>query len=248
MGHWYRTDGTLVDGADLRQARKEGLLPSVTTILDLLDKPGLNKWKLRVGPEEADRIGKETSAEGSRIHDMISQWILLYMCGDWERPLEEPGDAWEVAAKKSGIVGDDFRLLQPTLEWLWASIDRKQAVMTELSLTHQAGYAGTIDIACHDIDGNRMIIDMKTRDIRTAPKRVEKYFEYGMQLGGYESLLDPAKEDEHRWISLIINRDHENPLCVPQEWNAPSKRRSRQAFQSMVVAWQAIKNYNPWLE
>lgn len=244
MAHWYRTDGSLVDGADLRQARKEGLIPSVTTILDILDKPGLTQWKMRVGPDEADRVGAETSAEGARIHDLVSQWLLLYMDGDYKRPLEMPGDDWEVAAQVAGIVGDDFRLLQPTLEWLQENISSTHPVMSEVSLTHPAGYAGTVDIACTDRNGKRMIIDMKTRDIRTAKKRVKRYFEYGMQLGGYEGLVDPAGEEKHRWVSLIINRDAENPMCVPQEWNTPDKARSRQAFKALLVAWQAIKNFD----
>ena len=247
MAHWYRQDGTLVDGAHMRLARAQNLLPSVTTILDILDKPGLNRWKMRVGPEEAERVGAETSAEGARIHDLIAQWIIVYMNKEYVRPLETPGDDWEVAAEQAGIFEEDFYMLQPTLEWLQENVSRDHPVMSELSLVHQMGYAGTIDIACNDTDGNRMLIDMKTRDIKTAPKRVERYFEYGIQLGGYESLLDPAKEDEHRWVSLIINRDPSKPMCVPQEWNTQDKTRARQAFSHLVAAWQAIKNYTPML-
>ena len=247
MAHWYQVDGTLVDGANLRQARAQNLLPSVTTILDILDKPGLNRWKMMVGPEEAERVGAETSAEGARIHDLISQWIIVYMNKEYVRPLETPGDDWEVAAEQAGIFEEDFYMLQPTLEWLQENVSREHPVMSEISLTHPMGYAGTIDIACNDKDGNRMLIDMKTRDIKTAPKRVERYFEYGIQLGGYESLLDPAKEDEHRWVSLIINRDPAKPMCVPQEWNTPDKARARRAFAALVAAWQAIKNYTPML-
>jgi hypothetical protein len=55
--HWYRVDGSpchevpnKAKGGNrpttLTDARKLGLLPSVTTILDLLDKPQLNDWKL----------------------------------------------------------------------------------------------------------------------------------------------------------------------------------------------------------
>src|SRR5690606_18937040 len=44
-GHWYREDGTPEFDADLRRARKEGLLPSSTTILKTLPKPALDTWK-----------------------------------------------------------------------------------------------------------------------------------------------------------------------------------------------------------
>ena len=56
-GHWYRCDGTPVhrlptaDGqgerpTTLRDARRLKLYPSVTSILGILAKPGLEKWKL----------------------------------------------------------------------------------------------------------------------------------------------------------------------------------------------------------
>ena len=54
-GHWYTRDGEPAytylnrDGVEknttLRQARERNLVPSVTTILNIADKPGLNHWK-----------------------------------------------------------------------------------------------------------------------------------------------------------------------------------------------------------
>ena len=53
--HWYRKDGApqytvkAKDGSDrpttLRDARKMSLVPSVTTILKIAAKPGLEAWK-----------------------------------------------------------------------------------------------------------------------------------------------------------------------------------------------------------
>ena len=55
--HWYKLDGTPVhklptaDGrgerpTTIRDAQRLGLYPSVTSVLGLLAKPGLEKWKL----------------------------------------------------------------------------------------------------------------------------------------------------------------------------------------------------------
>ena len=56
LTHWYGKDGsprytvTAKDGSDrpttLRDARKLSLVPSVTTILKVAAKPGLEMWKL----------------------------------------------------------------------------------------------------------------------------------------------------------------------------------------------------------
>ncbi len=56
-GHWYAPDGspahrmTTADGAGervttIRDARRLGLYPSVTSILGIMAKPGLETWKL----------------------------------------------------------------------------------------------------------------------------------------------------------------------------------------------------------
>ena len=54
-GHWYKRDGATaytIEGANgkvrnttLRDARKHGLLPSVTTIMRVAASPALEKWK-----------------------------------------------------------------------------------------------------------------------------------------------------------------------------------------------------------
>lgn len=47
----------------------KGLLPSATSILSTLDDGGVDKWRERVGQEEADRITNEASDRGNAFHD-----------------------------------------------------------------------------------------------------------------------------------------------------------------------------------
>ena len=56
-GHWYDTDGNsqyTIVGANgktrnttLRDARKNGFVPSVTTVLNIAAKPALENWKIK---------------------------------------------------------------------------------------------------------------------------------------------------------------------------------------------------------
>ncbi len=46
MSRWYDENGMLIDGADVRAARKHKLYGSGTTIIDQLKKEGLDIWKL----------------------------------------------------------------------------------------------------------------------------------------------------------------------------------------------------------
>src|SRR4051812_12475871 len=46
-------------------------LPSVTTILGVLDKPGLAIWRGNVGNAEAARISKEATDHGTEILSLV---------------------------------------------------------------------------------------------------------------------------------------------------------------------------------
>src|SRR5512138_3807912 len=107
-GHWYAPDGTprhttkAKDGSmrntTLRDARKEGLLPSVSGIIGILDKPALTRWKVKQGvlavvtapdvpgegldakinrildeEKQHEEEGKLAADRGTQAHDTISK-------------------------------------------------------------------------------------------------------------------------------------------------------------------------------
>jgi len=43
--HWYKSDGTPAYGSTLREARRDGLYPSVTSISQVIQKPAIEAWK-----------------------------------------------------------------------------------------------------------------------------------------------------------------------------------------------------------
>ena len=74
-GHWYDREGepryTIIGtngkerNTTLRDAKKEGYVPSVTTIIDILDKPSLNTWKINKALEASvnlERLKDETDS------------------------------------------------------------------------------------------------------------------------------------------------------------------------------------------
>ena len=101
--HWYDKNGkpayTIIGkngkerNTTVRDAREHGYLPSVTTIIGLLDKPALTRWKMEQmllasltlprldGEAEADWIdrvvedsrstGKDAMARGTEMHNML---------------------------------------------------------------------------------------------------------------------------------------------------------------------------------
>ena len=68
-GHWYTREGEpmyTIIGANgkernttLRDAKKEGLVPSVTTILSMIAKPSLENWKIDQALNSALTLDRE---------------------------------------------------------------------------------------------------------------------------------------------------------------------------------------------
>ena len=49
--------------------------PSATTVLSVLSRDGIAKWRARVGAEEADKISKQASTRGTKIHTLTETYL-----------------------------------------------------------------------------------------------------------------------------------------------------------------------------
>lgn len=166
-------------------------LPSVTTILgNTKDKSGLEKWRKKVGEEEADRISTLSMNRGTVMHRLIE----LY------KPLQ--GTKTERLNELKKLAADDEEVNQFNEEsdlflkegwkffmkfYLNSSnfFDRvKNVVMAEefLWTAKQGGWAGTVDNISEMIDGKVVIIDYKNS---RKPKRDEWIQDYYMQAAAY---------------------------------------------------------------
>jgi hypothetical protein len=194
-GHWYTKDGTPAyttvgktgeRATTLRDARKLGLLPSVTTINGMLSKAGLDTWKqqqvllaaltLPRQPDEPEAdwlarvmqdskaTGREAAERGTAIHAIIESYF----------------DQVYMPEKPAYLDGIDKALEQAFGSQLWLS---------ERSFGHHLGYGGKCDLMATPVNGkgNGFVVDFKTKD--TNLDKVDVYFEHEMQLAAYREGL-----------------------------------------------------------
>ena len=143
-------------------------LPSVTTILDKTkDKTYLDRWKAKVGHEEAERIKNLSSKRGTSMHKFIEKHIT----GSGYDDLTEVGQQAKPMAQKIIDVG-----LTPVTEYYGS----------EVSLYYPGLYAGSTDLVCvhNDID---TIIDFKQAN---KPKREDWIDDYFLQISAYAMAHD----------------------------------------------------------
>ena len=126
---------------------KQGImeLPSVTTILRVANKEGLNVWRAKAGWELSEQISEETAEIGKQIHSYVAGFIksIAIPILEWRQLSDEI---------KNGVRAYERFRLQTGFVGLAA-----EAIV--YSLKYQ--YAGTLD-AVGTIGDHRVLVDFKT--------------------------------------------------------------------------------------
>jgi hypothetical protein len=143
-------------------------LPSVTTILDKTkNKAYLNRWRNKVGHEEAERIKNLSSKRGTAMHKFIEKYIQESGFKD----LTPIGQEAEPMAKKIIESG-----LTPVTEYYGA----------EITVHYPGLYAGSTDLVCMHND-METIVDFKQAN---RPKKKEWIEDYFLQIAAYAMAHD----------------------------------------------------------
>jgi hypothetical protein len=241
-GHWYTRQGmpayttigkTGERPTTLRDARKEGLLPSTTTIINILDKAGLTNWKLQqvllaalTLPREPNELeqdwlarvmkdsretGYKAANRGTEIHGIIESWFeQVYMP-------EKPAYLDAIDSTLKNAFGD-------------------QTWLCEKSFAHPLGFGGRVDLVSKPINGQGtgFVVDFKTKD--TDLDKVDVYFEHELQLSSYREGLNLPNA---RCAILFVNGTTNQVKLV--EIEEPQLQKSWECFQHLLRVYQ-IKN------
>lgn len=142
-----------------------GEFPSITTILGKTSySPWLEKWKQRVGEEEAKRVSKKATDRGNLVHNYLEKYLA-----DEDISHKLINESLDVRQMVQGLIND----LKDNLDELWAS---------ELVIySNKYKYAGRLDVV-GVYNGKPAIIDFKTSKSKKYIKNIKDYF---IQSTGY---------------------------------------------------------------
>lgn len=248
--HWYRSDDgapqytvKAKDGSDrpttLRDARKLNLVPSVTTILKIAAKPGLEAWKqeqmllaaltLPRAQNESEKdfisriiadskeTAKAAAERGTRVHESIEAWY---------KGTQKDVHHKEIAKAFEEKVFIHFGT-HPHQPW-----------HTETAFASPLGYGGKIDLYCkpdeHAPTG--IVIDAKTKEFDEDDK-VEAYDEHLLQLTAYRHGLGLP----HARCANVFASVSNPGLIKVVEWSEEDLNRGWEMFKSLLKYWQ-LKN------
>lgn len=246
-GHWYTREGDPAytvkssKGEDrpttLRDARKLDLVPSVTTILGVAAKPGLEIWKQnqvllaaltlprQEGESEQDwmeriiedskKQGREAAEFGTAIHAAIQAHF--------------EGDSYDPDFKNY-VEGAVMAISSHFNDWEWIS---------EKSFCHEIGFGGKCDLhvpSSYRFEG--FVVDIKTKDFGPEDK-VAGYDEHLLQLAAYRMGL---RIPTARCANVFVSRNHPG-LAHVIEWSQEDLDRGWQMFVKLVEFWQLKNNH-----
>lgn len=161
--------------------------PSVTTALSVRSREAIQKWRARVGEEEANRVSAFAASRGTRVHTMV------------ERYLDNRDDYLE---KSNHLTKLNFETMRPTLDERVGKI-----VMQEVPLySNHLGLAGRVD-CIGEFDGRLSVIDFKTSKKPKSWKWIHNYF---IQETAYAIMFEERTGTPINQLVTIIVNDEEN--------------------------------------
>lgn len=239
--HWYSKDGTPAytvkskTGEErpttLRDAKKLGLLPSVTTIIKAAANPGLEAWKMNQMMLAALTLPRaENEPEESFIRRVQSD------SREHARMAAERGTNVHAAIEKfyDGTIEADAL---PYLEPVYKAVHDTFGDLgwdVEKSFASELGYAGKLDLSSPDDGG--VVIDFKTKEFTEETKdKVSGYDEHVMQLAAYRQGLEMPKA---RCANIFVSVSQPG-LVVVKEWTQEELTRGWTMFNALKTYWYA---------
>ena len=242
--HWYTGEGKPKHTRDngkpttLKDARVEGLFPSVTSILNVMSKPALESWKIEQGILSALRLdqGKDESTESFAkriVADMKVATSSAAIFGTKVHNVLEQYNIDRTEPKEDDEVYDWFKEYKPWFDQNITKVYQAEQVL----VNHQHGYAGTVDlVADHNLWG-KCVIDFKTQGV----KRKARFYETWIyQLAAYQQCI----EGDTKCLSLVI--DSKTPTePVEKLWGKDEVEEGWDIFKLSNQLYQKTKNYKP---
>lgn len=249
-GHWYDMNGQPcydiqgqngnIRSVTIRDARKMQLLPSVTGILQILPKTGLQIWKINQGiisaltsPHIKDYIaGKITEKDFLSAIKVDAQEEAVAAAKKGKgihAAIEKYFSVGEIAANHETCIQSMIQLFDKL------KISIGKYILAEKSFASDLGYGGKIDLVLDNV-----VIDFKTKDF-SADEKIKTYDEQLYQLCAYAKGIGMDLENT-RLINIFVSRK-DTSLIAAHEWQKEDNLRGWETFKIIFQLWKKLKKW-----
>ena len=167
----FQLKATKSDGKRFYETPEGDRYPSVTTVTGLLSREAIQSWRLRVGEEQANKITKDATTRGSKVHKLAEMYLRNELVSQTSLFEEE-----------RPIIGEMFNQLVGELDKNVGTIKAIEAGL----YSNELKVGGTVDLVA-EWDGVLSVIDFKTS---SKPKRIDWIDAYFMQCSAYAMMWE----------------------------------------------------------
>lgn len=250
--HWYtasgepmhtilKADGSGERPTDVRDARKLGLLPSVTNVLSVMGKEALTTWRVNQAIIAAHESPKKED-------ESIEYYIKRISSASLEQVVEAADLGSRIHSALEGYLMEGKEppqelaiYIDPVREWFKQTAITVTACEKRLVST-EWGYAGTADVLFRYGKNGRGVLDFKTRKTKEG-KKVEPYDGQAMQLAAYAAVEYGTKElDDVLIANIYISTTEPGRVEVVKHKDVMAHYM---AFLNCCALWRYIKNMDP---
>jgi len=162
--------------------------PSITTVLSVLSKDSIMRWRKRVGEEEANKISHQAASRGTSVHKLAEDY--LDNVSDWDAKAM-PNNLYSFSHLKD--------IIDKRVNNIW--------FQEEFLYSDKLRCAGQVDCIA-EFDGELSIIDFKTA---RKPKKVEWITNYFIQASFYAAAFYERTGIPIKKGVILITVDHNEP-------------------------------------
>ena len=169
---------------------------SVTTVLGNLPKEGLDRWREKVGEEEATRVMNKAAKRGTKLHNMMEDYV---------------GNLEDFALGRMPSTISLFLDIQPFVD---EHVSEVYGIEYPL-FSDQLRAAGTSDLICV-YDGKPTVLDYKTSNKKKRPEWIQNYF---IQSTAYSLMVKERYDIDIEQIVIMIAVDEDKPQVFVRDPN-----------------------------
>jgi len=231
-------NGKGMRAATLADARKLAAIPSVTTYLQVLDKPALNTWKVEQG---VNAVMTSPRAEGEELDAFIHRVIEIERVHEQESKIARDKGTAIHAAMEALLMGQPTEWqewIRPAYEHMWNVVGFTRELHLERILVSER-HAGKVDFIAETPECD-WVIDWKSAG--KLPKD-GSYSEHRLQLAAYAKSWSELGHGVIRTANCYISTKEEGKFAF---FENPPWQEDWPAFEAVMKIWSWMhKGYDP---
>ena len=254
-GHWYTKTGEpmyevpnaskpgTMRPTTIKDARKLGLVPSVSTIMKLEAKPQLTNWLVQQGMLACltlPRIHGEDDTQFIKraLEDSKQQVIKAAERGQFIHGLLE--ETMEKNFLPTRASPEDAGFVMPVVEWIHRNFDgytwhAESSFAFELNtMRGMRWFAGKRDLTGTHTTNRPVVLDYKVKDYPANSTKVLAYPEHVTQLAAYGR----PYSKEFTAVNIFVSSTAPG-VFTPVNWAQPDISSGWDAFEALVSLWYA---------